>query len=341
MIFYLARKHQTLSTQLTHFPGKLAAQLRFLTYDDLFGRAVLPAGTYIFTDFDRLRTDRFARLCALWDWFEATGCALSRLNDPRRFLSRFDLLRRLHDAGINDFNVHALEDWREVRSFPVFIRKDKHQDQPDTPLLRTKTDLAEAVARLRGAGPRKRMIVEFANDAFGDGRYRKYGAFRVGQTQFVQHCYMSTSWYIKSHEADRTDADLAEAERYRMANPHARQIAEAFDLAGVDYGRMDYGIAGDRIQIYEINTNPTVIAPNPKIDSLPFARRVEEAILKLPEGNAAEVRLPPELVDSTAIALPIEKAHERALAESIKTRTKRRGATGLLASIAARLLTLR
>ena len=345
MIYYLACKHRSLGVQLKYFPGKLAPELRFLTYDDLFGRAALPAGTYIFTDFDMLPTDRFAQLCELWDWFDATGCALTRLNDPRRFLSRFDLLRHLHDAGINDFNVYALEDWREVRRFPVFIRRDKHQKKPETPLLPGKAELAEAVARLGGTGARskKLMIVEFANEAFVDGRYRKYGAFRVGQTYFVQHCYMSKSWYIKSPEADRTDGDRAETERYRSANPHARQIAEVFHLAGIDYGRVDYGVAGGRIQVYEINTNPTVISlssvdtPNFKIDSSPFARRVEEAMLKLAGGGGAEVKLPPELVDRAATALSLEEVHERALAESIKIGTKRREGTGLLARIVARL----
>lgn len=344
MIYYLACKHRSLGVQLTYFPGRLAPELRFLTYDDLFGRATLPAGTYIFTDFERLPPDRFARLCELWDWFDAAACGLPRLNDPRRLLSRFDLLRRLHDAGINDFNVYPLEDWREVRRFPVFIRKDKHQKQPETPLLPGKAELAEAVARLGGAEARskKLTIVEFANEAFADGRYRKYGAFRVGQTHFVHHCYMSKSWYVKSHQADRTDDDLAEFERYRTANPHARQIAEVFDLAGIEYGRMDYGLAGDRIQVYEINTNPTNISlssvhkPNFKIDSSPFAQRVEEAMLKLPRGGGAEVRLPPELVDCAGTALSLEEAHERALAESIKIGIKRREAMGPLARIVAR-----
>ena len=31
-----------------------------------------------------------------------------------------------------------------------------------------------------------------------------------------------------------------------------------FDLAGVDYGRADFGLVGGRPQIYEINTNPEI-----------------------------------------------------------------------------------
>jgi len=344
MIFYLADKHRSLGVQVKYFPGRLAAELRFLTYDDLFARATLPAGTYVFTDFDRLPPDRFAKLCRLWDWFDAAACTLPRLNDPRRALSRFDLLRRLHEAGINDFNVYRLDEWREVRRFPVFIRKDKHQNQPVTELLPDKAELAEAVARLGDERARSElMIVEFGNEPFADGRYRKYGAFRVGRAYYIQHCYVSKAWFIKSRVAEIGPAEIAEADRYRSANPHARQIAEVFDLAGIDYGRMDYGFSGDRIQVYEINTNATVISlssvrtPNPKIDSAHFARRHEEAMLTLAGGGGSEVRLPPELVDRARNRVSVEEAHARALADAIKTGTERREGAGRLAKIVARL----
>lgn len=77
-----------------------------------------------------------------------------------------------------------------------------------------------------------------------------------------------------------------------------------------------------------------------KIDSSPFARRVEEAMLKLAGGGGAEVKLPAEIVDRAETALPIEQAHESALAKSIKTGAERRVETGLLARIVARLRAL-
>ena len=33
-----------------------------------------------------------------------------------------------------------------------------------------------------------------------------------------------------------------------------------FRLAQIDYGKIDYAMLGDRLQIWEINTNPRVIA---------------------------------------------------------------------------------
>jgi hypothetical protein len=343
MIYYLACKHRSLGVQLKYFPGELARNVRLLTYDDLYARPALPAGTYVFADFDRLPPDRFAKLCKLWDWFDRTGAKIRRLNDPRRALCRFDLLRRLHEAGINNFNVYRIEDWREVRQFPVFIRKEKHQKTPLTNLLHDRSALEKAIDNLGDlAEGADLMIVEFCKGLAADGRYRKYGAFRVGEAYYIQHCYISKDWYIKSGVAELGDAELAEAARYRSENPHVEQIAKVFDIAGIDYGRMDYRVVDDRIQIFEINTHPTVISlssihkPNPKIESPRFALIHEEAMLALDGYDGTEVKLPPELFERGGEALSIEEAHARALSESV-TVVKKTGALAKLAKLVARL----
>ena len=344
MIFYLACKHRSLGVQLNYFPGELAGAVCLLQYEHLYSRDVLPGGTYIFTDFDRLPPAQLAKLHKLWDWFDTIDADIRRFNDPRRALFRFDLLRRLHEAGINDFNVYRLGDWREVRRFPVFIRKEKHQKEPVTGLLHDRFALAEAVAQLGSSGDHANIIVvEFCNEPFADGRYRKYGAFRVGDAHYVQHCYISKHWYIKSGTAELGVAEIAEAMEYRDSNPHAAQLREIFDIAGIEYGRIDYGVAGGRVQEYEINTNPTVISlssvrePHPRIDSSKFARIHEEAMLPLARFTGTPLRLPEELVDRTGADLSIEEVHSRALAEAIKTGTERKGASGKLSKIMARL----
>lgn len=324
MIYYLACKHRPLGVQLQYFPGDLARNVRLLTYDDLFARPVLPAGTYVFADFDRLTPKRFAKVCKLWDWLDTTGADIPRLNDPRRVLRRFKLLRRLHKAGLNNFSAYRLEDWQKVRQFPVFIRKEKHQTAPVTGLLCDCSALERAIANLNKRANRAYlMIVEFCKGLAADGRYRKYGVFRVGQRDYNQHCYISKEWYINSRVAELGDAEIAEAARYRSENPHAEQIAKVFDIAAIDYGRMDYGVVDGRIQVFEINTNPTVIslssvrAPNPKIDSARYALMHERAMLALDGYGGTEVQLPPELFEGGGEALSIEEAHARALSESI------------------------
>jgi hypothetical protein len=39
-------------------------------------------------------------------------------------------------------------------------------------------------------------------------------------------------------------------------NPYGSAVTKAFEIAGIEYGRVDFGIVGGEPQIYEINTNP-------------------------------------------------------------------------------------
>ena len=39
-------------------------------------------------------------------------------------------------------------------------------------------------------------------------------------------------------------------------NPYGPAVAQAFEVADIEYGRVDFGIVGGEVQIYEINTNP-------------------------------------------------------------------------------------
>jgi hypothetical protein len=41
-------------------------------------------------------------------------------------------------------------------------------------------------------------------------------------------------------------------------NPHHEQLLKIFELAGVEYGRIDYAIKDGRVQTWEINLNPTI-----------------------------------------------------------------------------------
>jgi hypothetical protein len=59
--------------------------------------------------------------------------------------------------------------------------------------------------------------------------------------------------------------------KFMRENAFADRLKPVFAIAGIDYGRADFGLVGDRICVYEINTNPQV---NP-IKNHPFAQRVE------------------------------------------------------------------
>ena len=51
---------------------------------------------------------------------------------------------------------------------------------------------------------------------------------------------------------------MQEGLQYQRENPHAAWLARVFDLAGIEYGRVDYGVAGGVPQVWEINLNATI-----------------------------------------------------------------------------------
>jgi hypothetical protein len=70
--------------------------------------------------------------------------------------------------------------------------------------------------------------------------------------------FTSHDWVVKSMQNQPTEASVRESLRYQHENPHQAWLARVFDVAGIDYGRIDYGIAGGVPQVWEINLNPTV-----------------------------------------------------------------------------------
>ena len=133
---------------IKRWDGALAPHLQVASYQSLLVRRHVPAASYVFSDLDRVPPADRADVVALWDTLLASGAA-HLINDPRRVLLRFYLLRRLFEQGVNDFNVyHADEDLSGVR-FPVFVRCEHDHGGPRTPLLHTRPDLDAALRRLR------------------------------------------------------------------------------------------------------------------------------------------------------------------------------------------------
>ena len=53
-------------------------------------------------------------------------------------------------------------------------------------------------------------------------------------------------------------------------NPFAEHLRKVFDIAGIEYGRADFGFYQGRLQVFEINTNPYMERADPH----PSATRV-------------------------------------------------------------------
>jgi hypothetical protein len=226
---------------------------------------------------------------------------LSLLNNPAKVKTRYALLLALHRAGLNDFNVYRAEEINSSIRFPVFLRKNQLHDGPLTDLLHSARELESAIAFAVNSGtPMENLVViEFAADPVRPGVYRKLAAFRIGDVIVPTISVHDTVWLAKSGQLGIAGEDLYRDElKLLQTNPFAEHLKKAFQIAGIEYGRADFGIYRGRVQIYEINTNPMIGGPTPH----PFAIRQEsmrlcwdrylEALRALDSGGGRPVRLP-------------------------------------------------
>lgn len=309
--FLLRRPHfYTVRLYLERRAPELEPHVRLVAWEDVLRRTALPPGTWIFSDLDRLSAAERAFAGHVHDALEGAGPRARAVNDPRSTLRRVDLLRTLHERGINDFR--AFQPGRADRGcrFPVFVREADEHHGSLTPLLRSRGELRAAVRRLRLRGYRRSelLVVEFLDCRSADGLYRKYAAFRVGSEILARSLGGSPHWVVKQGDSAVDPALIEEERRYVIDNPHERPLREVFDLAAVEYGRVDYAVVDGRVQVWEINLNPT-IGPSPRKGPRPpeherlrplreparshFHERFRAALLALDDaGTGDDIALP-------------------------------------------------
>lgn len=252
------------------------ADLRLLNYRDLFTKRVAPVGHYVFTDFDRLTAYEIQIAATVARRLQEVAPAARVLNRPAEVLERYPLLRRLAREGLNDFSAYRIDSDEMPKRYPVFIRSEDDCHKPDTGLLESETELRAAIDRLRAAGvPMKRRIaVEYCTEPSSDGLFRKYGVFRIGKRLVAQHIFHHTDWYVKRSTRGQSEGPLHdELMAFIRDNPHAAEVERSFDIARIDYGRIDYTIVGGRLQTFEINTNPAFNPGSPASPALAERRR--------------------------------------------------------------------
>ena len=248
MIFYVTtRSHRyTMSLYLDGLGHAVKDRIRIVAYEQLRGH--LPPGAYVFADLERLKPWWREFASRVHDRLVAGGRRV--LNDPARSLCRYDLQSRLRDR--QDFRVFRAAEVPADLRYPVFLRGEMDHDGPATDLIENGRELAAALREHPGS-----LVVEQLHTADYDGVFRKYSAFRVGDAIFPRHLFFSRDWVVK--HADLADERLIREELdYFERNPHAVELREIFDLADIDYGRIDYALKDDRIQVWEINTNPNI-----------------------------------------------------------------------------------
>lgn len=257
IVFVTAKGHEFTHRKVLARRGAPAA--RRTSYEDLLRATRLPRATYIFTDFDRLSSRELQFAAELYRKVVAAGW--QALNDAARVRQRYSLLRRLKEEGINAFGAYRLESGERPERYPAFIRNESGHFGPLTGLLQNETELVAEAGRLIAAGhPERNLIaIEYAAEPIGPDLYRRMGAMRVGDRIVPTVSAHEASWTAKQGTRGIARQEDYEAENvYVRTNPYAELVMRVFQIAGIEYGRADFGIVAGRPQFYEINTNPVI-----------------------------------------------------------------------------------
>ncbi|HET6619217.1 MAG TPA: hypothetical protein VFG64_04710 [Dongiaceae bacterium] len=305
----------TFRKYLPLFAGVPAFQV--WSYDRLFRARSLPRATWIFTDFDRLNFWELELAARLYR--NVVGAGQRALNDPAIVAQRFSLLRRLYRAGFNRFNVWSIEAEEWPERYPVFLRTQSAHRGALSELIPDRTSLEGVIeaALAKGRPRRELMIVEYCAEPVREDLFRKLAMYRVGPTMVANLCVHQSKWVAKDGEKGIAGQELYDDE-YRIIeeNRHGEELRPAFDLGGIEFGRADFGLVGGRPQVYEINTNPTIVV----MRKHPFPIRIAASRLfedKLAAALAA--------IDTPAGGMPIkvkgtvlreQRAHDRLMTRS-------------------------
>jgi hypothetical protein len=298
MIYYaVTRDHPyTLGMLLKEGPGA-ELPVRIVAYEDLLVADHAPRGTWIFSDLDRLGDGKRRAAARVHRALRAAGCRV--LNDPARVKLRYELLRVLHRAGLNDFDAYRVTDHTVPLRWPVFIRPEHGHRDRISELIEDEAALAAELERMAEAGDSRddKIIIEFMAEPAADGQYQKYAAFRLGDRIVSRHIFRHDHWNVKGPKFTPPE-QLAREREFIETNPHAERVMRAFELADIEYGRIDYGFVGDRMQVFEINTNANTVSWFPKNDDprkanqVLFRDRFVPALLALDTAGEGEVALP-------------------------------------------------
>ena len=239
--------------------ASLGTRLRVIEYDRLAESTYVERGTYVLSALDQLSPGMLRLVQALVRQLEGSD-GVRFLNHPVRTMRRFELLRTMTALGRNEFRAERVtRDYSALR-FPLFLRSERDHGGPVSPLLHSSREADGAIVRALAQGFRldDLLFIEFCDTADARGLVRKYGAFIVGDCVIPKSLSVSRDWMIKRRGTEEAPEFIEEDVAYIIGNPHRDELAEIFRLAGVGYGRIDYGVKDGSIQTWEINLAPTI-----------------------------------------------------------------------------------
>jgi hypothetical protein len=304
VIVFLTRSH----TRYTHKAvGDALPFVKVMTYERVFHARSLPPATYVFTDFDRLGFYELELAADLFRLLERGGCRV--LNDPARMFGRYALLHRLHAEGTNSFRAWRLDEGALPDRYPVFLRTIAAHRGALTSLLHNESEARTAADEAMGGGYPigDLMFVEYCAEADADGMFWKHSVYRMGDALVPANSVLDETWQVKfGLKRLATDEQLRFEESVIADRQYDAALLPVFELAGVDYGRIDFAVVDGRPAIYEINTNPDVklslkaVSPIRKQTLRTVREAYLEAVPRLDRSYAGSPRI---RVDSPRFAL--------------------------------------
>lgn len=300
----------------------LRDRIAILPYEDLPRLNSAAPGVYIFTHFEALTGPERRYAARIFNRLAAAGAGFRALNNPELVPDRAGLHRRLLEAGINDYAARRCDEPLEGLRFPVFLRlADEHFSWPPQLLANAdelRAGLDAILHAAPGLTPHDVLAAEFCDTADSRGVYRKYSAMRIGPEILPRHILFSDAWVVKKPRLI-DEAALAEEREFVRNFPHEELLRPVLDLAGVEFGRIDYGFRNGRLAVWEINTNP-VLVPAP-------GRMAQERHEIQGESAAMLSRAFERLDASTAQAAPLDfhRPADQRLSEEAARHGRREG----------------
>ncbi|MBW3097019.1 hypothetical protein [Pseudohoeflea coraliihabitans] len=242
--------------------GPMMPATRAISYERFFASRGLRPGTYVFTDFERMHPAE-VRLASHIERFYRDRPGFRFLNVPARVRIRLGLLRSLKEHGLNSFDAYPAESHPRPRRFPVFIRLSADHAGPIGGLIADQDALEQRLAELERSGVPLTglLVVEYCADRLDDGLFEKFSVYRIGDRYTLAGLLVGQDWDVKSPDMDFVDDEIMQRHLTIMREDHvSTAVRKAFELAGIDYGRADLGYGDGQVQVYEINTNPSIKA---------------------------------------------------------------------------------
>jgi len=244
------------------FRGKSLAEIvGIICYDELDKLKDIKCNTLIFSDFDRLTPVQLSKVVQIYNQVKKNYPGLRLLNDPSKVKLRYELLSELYKIGINPFRVFRMSENLNDLNYPVFIREENNHTGALSELIYTRKKLEKSVLALilQGYSKKNLLAAEFVNVGNRHGVFKKYSALKFYDDIFPRQVDYNFHWMVKtSIRFNRYPKKefMIEFTDFMKNHPHREFLTELFETAGIEYGRVDYGMLNGKPVVWEINLNP-------------------------------------------------------------------------------------